>query len=71
MQVKYCKDCKYSRAREKDYGAIRCVHPVINANDYWSLSHQDECYGSNCSDERKQRGWFTKCGIKGKLWEQK
>lgn len=71
MQVKFCKECQHSRSREKDYGALRCVHPIVNANDYWALANTAEAYGSSCSDERKQRGWFTNCGIKGKLWEQK
>lgn len=71
MQVKFCKDCEWSRNREKDYGALRCVHPIVNANDYWALANTQETYGSSCSEERKQRGWFTNCGIRGKLWEQK
>ena len=71
MKVKFCKDCQYSRQREKDYGALRCVHPVSNANDYWALANTQEAHGSSCGDERKQRGWFTNCGIKGKLWKSK
>jgi hypothetical protein len=71
MKIKFCKDCVHSRQRVEDYGALRCVHHVINANDYWALASTQEALGSSCTDERKQRGWFAKCGTKGKLWTAK
>ena len=66
-----CRDCKWSRTEENRDWYLRCVHPVINANDSWALSRGNREYGSDTQQERAKRGLFTKCGIKGKLWEPK
>ena len=68
-----CKDCKWSRSEENRDWYLRCVHPVINANDSWALSRgkADTAYGSDAQQERSKTGWFAKCGMKGKLWEAK
>lgn len=68
-----CKDCMWSRSEENRDWYLRCVHPVINANDSWALSRGkgDTGYGSDAQQERSKKGWFTKCGMKGKLWQSK
>lgn len=69
-----CRDCKWSRTEENRDWYLRCVHPIINANDSWALSRtgkEGQEYGSDAQQERSKRGLFTKCGMKGKLWEPK
>lgn len=66
-----CRDCKWSKPEDERYWNLRCIHPVINANDSWALSSTKLGGGTCCRDERAKRGWFTKCGMKGKLWEPK
>lgn len=43
------------------------MNPLINKNDAWALS-ATTFTGSDCHTER-ERGWFAKCGMKGKLYE--
>ncbi len=66
-----CRDCQWSRAEEGREWSLRCVHPVINANDSWALSRGNGEYGSDAQRERSKKGWFAKCGMKGKLWKRK
>lgn len=66
-----CRECKWSRAVPSREWSLRCVHPVINANDSWALARRDGEIGSAARDERAKRSLFAKCGIKGKLWEVK
>ena len=64
-----CNKCKWSKEKENFY--LACLHPIINANDSYALSAVEVFTGTHCRDERAKTGWFTKCGMKGKLWEAK
>ena len=67
MTVKFCKDCKHSQPERDSSWRLRCMNPLINKNDAWALS-ATTFTGSDCHTER-ERGWFAKCGMKGKLYE--
>lgn len=78
MEVKFCKDCKWSRKSKTSYD-LRCINPHVMSKDSHALSANisviDEetvnyNYGKSCWSEREVK-WFAKCGMKGKLWEQK
>jgi hypothetical protein len=66
-----CRECKWSRKEDNRGSYLRCVHPIVNANDPWALSGGSNNYGSDTHNEREKRGWFANCGMKGKLWEPK
>jgi len=66
---KFCKDCKWSEPEESSNWNLRCKNPIVNSKDSWALAHAT-FHGSNCRDER-ERGFFSACGMKGKLWEKK
>lgn len=66
-----CRDCKWSRKEDHRDWYLRCSNPIINANDSWALAKGSADYGSDTQQERSKRGWFAKCGMKGKLWEPK
>ena len=66
-----CRECKWSRKEDNRDSYLRCVHPIVNANDPWALSKGSNNYGSDTHNERQKRGWFANCGMKGKLWESK
>lgn len=68
-QVKFCRDCKHCIPEPKSEWNLRCMHPVVNADDPWALAGATP-HGSNARDER-ERGWFASCGKRGELWEQK
>ena len=72
MNVKRCDDCKFSLAAARDW-SLYCTHPEVNKEDPYYLSAKGELtwsVGSSCSTERAKR-FFSKCGLKGKLWEEK
>lgn len=71
MQVKFCKDCKWSKPEDYSSWNLRCSNPYVNANDYWALSAVS-MQGTSCSTERA-KSWvsFPKCGMAGKQWEAK
>lgn len=68
--VKYCVTCNWSQ-EHKDYHELRCMHPLVNSKDSWSLA-DTQIRGTNCRAER-DRGWldWPACGKAGKLWEAK
>ena len=68
-----CKDCKWSTTEENRDWYLKCVNPIINAEDSWALSRVsgNNPYGSDTQRERSKTSWFAKCGMKGKLWEAK
>ena len=67
-----CKDCKWSITDGNHHWNILCTNPVVNANDPWALTKDEiQTHGSSAREERSKRGLFTRCGIKGKLWEAK
>ena len=68
-KVKFCKDCKWSFPNPKSDWELRCKHPVVNSNDEWALAYPS-FQGTLCRSEREVT-WFAKCGMKGKLWENK
>lgn len=67
----FCRDCKWSHIEEGRDWNLRCINPIINANDSWALSTTKMGRGSDAQREREKTGWFAKCGMKGKLWEPK
>lgn len=63
-----CKDCYYSVPEERSEWNLRCINPIVNANDPWALATNSKAtYGSDCRSERSIK-WFGKCGMHGKLW---
>jgi len=69
----FCRDCKWSRAPVGTPRSLRCLHPVVNAKDSWALAVGESEHsgsGSDCRSER-DRGWFSPCGMRGKLWDAK
>jgi len=51
--------------------SLRCLHPVVNAQDSWALAGGESKHsGSDCRSERERR-WFAPCGMRGKLWDAK
>jgi len=67
-EPKFCKDCKYVFTKET-WSSLRCKHPQVNSADPWALAYLDFS-GTECRSER-EKTWFAKCGIKGKLYEPK
>lgn len=70
MKVKFCKDCVYSFKREHNDWDLKCNNPVVNSSDYWALA-TESMPGTDCRQERQRNSWFSKCGMKGKLYEAK
>lgn len=70
MKIAYCKDCKFSKPEERSEWNLRCHNPIVNRKDYWALS-SIKMNGSSCSEERKGGILFSKCGMRGALWEPK
>jgi hypothetical protein len=68
-----CRDCKWSISVEQRQWELRCINPKVNASDSWALSAGYEMWaiGTDCRAERDKTSWFSKCGMKGKLWETK
>lgn len=66
-ELKFCADCTHS---SKAIIQLRCKHPKLLKNSSVALASSDR-NGVLCFYERLERGWFAKCGIKGKLWEPK
>lgn len=66
-KVLRCANCKWS-APIRDWD-LKCTHPIVNAGDPYYLSYGTQKLGSDCTDQRRQTGWFAKCGIKGRLYE--
>lgn len=62
-----CRNCSWSVVNEN---ALRCANPIVYANDYWVLSSNHEYAGTSCRSEREQK-WFEKCGMEGKLYEER
>jgi hypothetical protein len=69
IKVKYCVQCVWSHVDPTSTWNLRCMHPIVNAKDSWSLSSLN-IHGSSCQNER-ERTWldFPACGKVGKLWE--
>ena len=68
-----CRDCKWSAPEKGFEWNLKCFQPTVNGNDPYALaaakSHGDrQSGGTSCSVERDKK-WFVKCGMKGKLWE--
>lgn len=79
MKVKFCKNCKWSRKADTTK-ELRCINPYVMSVDSHTLSTDsyeiDEIkveynYGVSCWSERDKKSLFAKCGMKGKLWEEK
>lgn len=70
MLVKFCKNCEWSRPEPGFEFNLLCTNPIVNKNDPWALASGKDFSSTSCREERKGR-WFSKCGMKGKLWEQK
>lgn len=70
MKVKYCKDCKWSFPEPQFEWNLKCSNQIVNSNDPWALSSSKVYIGTSCNEERKKK-WFSKCGMKGKQWEEK
>lgn len=79
MKVKFCRDCMWSR-KVNTMKDLRCINPyVMSINSYALSSVASEIddttveynYGVACCLERDEKSWFAKCGMKGKLWEEK
>lgn len=62
--IKICKNCAWSIGHD----ILRCGNPTVNSSNAVFLA-----YGNNssvfCTEEREKRGFFAKCGVKGKLWK--
>ena len=71
LNVKLCKDCKWSNPMMETGGiwALVCTNPYVNVKDPDALT-QFKFKGSRCRNERELK-WFAACGQKGKLFEQK
>lgn len=68
-EVKFCKECKYSKPDAQSAWTLKCLHPKVNKNDHWALG-STKLEGVSCTSER-ERGWFSPCGKRGKLFEYK
>ena len=68
-QVKFCTNCSWGKPDQHSPWSIKCYHPVVNAKDPWILSSTN-INGSSACDERT-KGFFSACGMRGKLWKQK
>lgn len=69
-----CKDCCWSKPEERSEWCLRCHHPKVNSTDAWALSAASTNMlggGTSCTEERRKRGLFVQCGMKGKLWEKR
>lgn len=69
--VVFCRDCKHSKPEPHSAFNLRCHNPEVNRNDSWALASTINGHGSDCSSERSKSSWFSRCGIKGKLYELK
>lgn len=69
--VVFCRDCKHSEADRTSPWQLRCHNPDVNRHDSWALASSEQGRGTDCHTERRYTGWFSKCGIKGKLYEPK
>ena len=67
---KLCRECKYAFMPDSDH-MYRCSHPKVNAADGWALAAPERWAGVSCHAERNRAGWLAKCGMKGKLWDQR
>lgn len=65
-----CRECKYSAVDKTASWNLRCGHPIVNGSDPWALTATQMDYGSSCKDEREKK-FFSRCGMSGKLWEAK
>ena len=74
MEVKFCKDCKWSEPELNSEWNLCCFHPEVNAGDNYALA-SSKLTGTCCRDERnKGRGvmrWYGVCGMRGAKWEQR
>ena len=70
MDIKLCRDCKWSYPEENSPWNLKCLNQRVNAKDAWALSSTKPYAGTSCTDQRRVK-WFAVCGMKGKLWEQK
>jgi hypothetical protein len=64
-----CKDCKHSFLKGDNSWFLRCKNPKVNARDPAALSDGNGD-GTNCQNERTN-GFFSACGMAGRLWEKK
>jgi len=70
-EVKFCKDCNWSKPEVNFEWNNRCYNPAVVSKNGWALSNNcknEESCGVACVDERGKK-WFAVCGMKGKLWE--
>lgn len=73
MFPKYCRDCTWSDDKIEGEYRLKCMNPLVNGSDNWSLGSKNVT-GRDCPEERRESSflWFgPKCGKTGKLWEQK
>ena len=64
---KLCRDCKWALDRKEV--TVRCVNPIVNANDAYALSSGHDKYRGTLTTNERMRGWFSPCGKTGKQWE--
>jgi hypothetical protein len=70
--VVFCANCKHSQPDPISPWQLRCHNPEVNRYDGWALSSGAASgRGTDCFAERKNCGWFSICGIKGKQYEAK
>ena len=70
---KLCLECKYYE-KDKDHPwRGKCFNYKVISSDPWALAnnYEGKPYGVSCLEERRNKSFFAKCGIKGKLWEPK
>lgn len=69
-ELKYCANCKYSLVTKEPYEKLKCINLEVLQDDPWEVSNIRP-NGRNCDEERREKGFFSICGIKGKKFESK
>ena len=69
--VVFCRDCKFSATDPNGAWQLRCHNPEVNRKDGWALGCAETFRGVECVTERRDNGWFSVCGMKGKQYEPK
>lgn len=69
-ELKYCANCVYARMEKSPYDMLKCLNTYVLSNDAGELANVRP-KGKDCTEERRQTGWFSVCGIKGKKFEKK
>ena len=67
-KIRFCCDCKYSGVERS---TLCCYHPKVNVYNVLYLVSPYKTGAEICEVERYKTTWYSKCGLKGKLWEKK